>query len=105
MSEHPSSGQLGKCIGILPDNGSIYSPCDGTIVSIAETKHAVTIHSDEGEDYLVHVGIDTVKLAGKGFEVLVSEGDRISRAQHIMNADLAAITQAGYSTMVILVKL
>ena len=109
MNEIPdtvfSSGQLGKCIGILPDNGNIYSPCDGTIVSIAETKHAVTIHSDEGEDYLVHVGIDTVKLAGKGFEVLVAEGDRVSRSQQLMKADLATITQAGYSTMVILVKL
>ena len=100
-----SSGQLGKCIGILPDNGSIFSPCDGTIVSIAETKHALTIRSDEGEEYLIHVGIDTVKLAGKGFRVLVGEGVPVRKSQKIMEANLDFIRKSGFSPMVIMVKL
>lgn len=100
-----SSGRLGKCVGIIPENGDIYSPCEGTVISIAETKHAVTIRSDNGEELLIHVGIDTVKLGSRGFEVLVTEGERIKRTQKIMKADLDIITSAGFSTMVILVKL
>ena len=109
MNEIPdpvfSSGQLGKCVGILPENGSIYSPCDGTLVSIAETRHAVTVRSDEGGEYLLHVGLDTVKLGGRGFTVLVREGERVSRMQKLMEADLDLIRKSGYSTMVIVVKL
>lgn len=109
MNEIPdpvfSTGQLGECIGILPDSGSIFSPCDGILVSIAETKHAVTIRSDKGEEYLIHAGIDTVKLGGKGFDVLVREGDPVSRAQRIMDIDIDLLRNSGYSPMVILVKL
>ncbi len=109
MAEIPdpvfSSGQLGECVGILPEDGSIWSPCDGTIINIAETKHAVTILSDNGEELLIHVGIDTVKLSGKGFEVLVMEGEHVNRTQKIMEADLEFIRKEGYSTIVILAKL
>ena len=100
-----SSGQLGKCIGILPDHGSVFSPCDGTLTAIAQTKHAVTVRSDSGEEYLIHVGIDTVKIGGEGFRVLIKEGERVYRAQKIMEADLGLIEKRGYSPMVILVKL
>lgn len=109
MNEIPdpvfSTGQLGKCVGIIPDNGNIYSPCDGTIVTVIETKHAVTISSDDGKDYLLHVGIDTVKLGGKGFNVLVNEGEHVSKSQKIMETDLDIIKESGYSTMVISVML
>ena len=109
MNEIPdtvfSTGQLGECIGILPDNGSIFSPCSGTITHIAETGHAVTIRSDAGEEYLLHIGIDTVKLGGKGFDVLVREGERVNSSQKIIEADLDFIRASGYSTMVIVVKL
>ena len=109
MNEIPdpvfSSGQLGECIGILPDNGRIYSPCSGTILHIAETGHAVTVRSDEGEEYLLHIGIDTVRLGGKGFDVLVREGEHVNSAQMIMEADLDLIRENGYSTMVIMVRL
>ena len=109
MNEIPdpvfSSGQLGECIGILPDNGSIFSPCSGTVTHIAETGHAVTVRSDEGGEVLLHVGIDTVKLGGKGFDVLVREGERVNSSQKIMEADLDIIRESGYSPMVIMVKL
>lgn len=109
MNEIPdpvfSSGQLGECIGILPNNGSIFSPCNGTILHIAETRHAVTIRSDNGEEYLLHIGIDTVRLGGKGFDILVREGEHVSSAQKIMEADLDLIKENGYSTIVIMVRL
>ena len=109
MNEIPdsafSSGTLGKCVGILPDNGNIWAPCDGTITGVTETKHAVTMRSDAGNEYLIHVGIDTVKLSGKGFNVLVKEGERVSKSQKIMEADLDVIKDAGFSPMVIIVKL
>lgn len=100
-----SSGQLGKCVGIIPDNGNIYAPCDGTVVGVAETLHAVTIRSDSGAEYLLHIGINTVELGGKGFNVLVSEGERINKSQKIIEADLDLIKGNGYSTMVIVVNL
>ena len=100
-----ASGKLGKCVGIIPDNGSIYAPCDGTVVSIAQTLHALTIRSDDGKEYLIHVGINTVNLSGKGFTVLVNEGERIQKTQKIIEADLELIKENGYSAMVILVKL
>ena len=109
MNEIPdpvfSSGQLGECIGILPNNGSIYSPCSGTILHIAETGHAVTVRSDKDEEYLLHIGIDTVRLGGKGFTVLVREGEHVNSAQKIMEADLDLIKENGYSTVVIMVRL
>ena len=109
MNEIPdpvfSSGQLGECIGILPNNGIIFSPCSGTILHIAETRHAVTLRSDNGEEYLLHIGIDTVKLGGKGFNILVCEGEHVNSAQKIMEADLDLIKENGYSTIVIMVRL
>ncbi len=100
-----SSGQLGKCIGIIPENGNIYAPFDGTVVGIAQTLHALTVRADSGEEYLLHIGINTVELGGKGFKVLVGEGERVSKSQKIMEADLELIKESGYSTMVIIVKL
>lgn len=109
MNEIPdpvfSSGQLGMCVGILPQDGKIYAPCDGVIAGIAETKHAVTIKADDGSELLIHAGIDTVKLGGSGFSVLVSEGDRITRSQHIMDMDRNVVQSAGLSDIIILARL
>lgn len=99
-----SSGSLGKCIGILPKNGSVYAPCDGVITSIAETKHAVTIENTEGETILIHVGIDTVSLKGKGFELKAAVGDNVSAGQLLLEADIEMIKNAGLSPMIIVAK-
>ena len=99
-----SSGSLGQCVGILPDNGDIYAPCNGRVSSVAETKHAMTITRADGSEILVHAGIDTVKLKGKGFNVLVSEGDQVKRDQKIMEVDIELIKKEGYSPMVIIVN-
>ena len=99
-----SSGTLGRCFGILPDKGSIFSPCSGTIVEIAETKHAVTISDEAGKTVLIHVGIDTVSLGGKPYTIYGKVGDRVTEGQKIMDADLDMIRKAGLSPMVVVVR-
>ena len=98
-----STGMLGKCMGVIPNSGDIYAPCDGKVYMIAQTKHAIGIMSDYGNDVLVHVGIDTVTLGGKGFTVLVSEGEQVTKGTLMMQVDLEVIKKAGLSDMVITV--
>ena len=93
-----SGGMLGKCMGIIPDNGNVYAPCDGEVYMIAETKHAIGIMSDYGNDVLIHVGIDTISLGGKGFDVLVSENDRETKL------DAADLTDGKIGILSIMVK-
>ena len=100
-----SSGTMGECMGILPDDGIICAPCDGVVSGIAQTRHAITFTADGGREILVHVGIDTVTLGGKGFTVLTREGAAVSRGEKVMQADLDIIRAAGLSPMVITVCL
>ena len=92
-----SSGMLGNGFAVVPSAGTIYSPIDGKIQSITDTRHAYTIHSDDGLDILVHVGIDTVKLGGDGFISLVEPGDTVRAGDMIARADLKKIKSSGLS--------
>lgn len=98
-----STGVLGKCIGVIPTSDKVFSPCDGTVTMIADTLHAVGIQSDDGADILVHVGINTVTLGGKGFDLKVKVGDRVKKGQDIMLADFELIKASGLDTTVITV--
>ena len=100
-----SGGELGRCVGIFPENGEIYAPCDGVIVSAAATKHAVTLESTEGKQYLIHAGIDTVKLDGKGFTVSVKDGETVQKGKLLMRMDLSVVREAGLSPVVVLAEL
>ena len=100
-----SQGTLGPCFGIMPSKGNIYAPVAGVISYIADSKHAITITTDEGNTVLVHVGIDTAKLGGAPFRLHVQEDMRVDQNQLILEADLRAIKQAGLSPMVIIVRL
>lgn len=71
---------LGDGIAVDPTEGTVYSPVDGTIFQIAHTFHAMGIESDDGLEILVHLGIDTVKLEGKGFQSFVEVGQKVKRA-------------------------
>ncbi|RDW17367.1 PTS glucose transporter subunit IICBA [Oceanobacillus arenosus] len=92
ISEVPDPVFSGKMMGdgfaIAPTHGTIVSPVDGKIVNLFPTKHAIGIESDAGREILIHVGIDTVKLEGKGFEALVVQDDRVVKGQPILNVDL-----------------
>ena len=104
LSEVPdeafASGILGVGVAIEPSGGTVCSPTDGVIESITETGHAYTIHSKDGLDILVHIGIDTVTLGGKGFLPMVKEGYRVKGGDVIARADLDAIRAAGLSTVI-----
>ena len=98
-----SSGVIGSCIGILPENGHILAPCDGAVVEIADTSHALTFRTDDGMEILLLVGIDTFTLSGDGLRSLVGEGERVTKGQPVMEADLEKIRAAGLSPIVITV--
>lgn len=88
-AEEIASGAMGDGIAIMPSKGEVYAPCDGIVGAVYHTGHAIGINSDQGAEVLVHVGVETVKLAGKGFEVLVQEGERVKAGQLIMKFDMA----------------
>lgn len=83
-----SEKMLGDGAAIKPDNGDIFSPVNGTITDITDTKHAFCITTDDGTDVLLHVGINTVNLKGEGFEVYVSSGDHIKAGTKLAKVDL-----------------
>ncbi len=94
-----SAGMLGEGIGIIPSDGSFVSPVKGTVVDITPTLHAYSLLSDEGAEILLHIGIDTVELKGKGFENLVNVGDRVDVGTPLAKVDLGVIRNEGYSTV------
>lgn len=98
-----SKGLLGKGVAIRPEENSIYSPVTGEVVTILESKHAIGLRSTDGVELLIHIGIDTVNLKGEPFEVFVKAGDQISAGQLLIEADFAAIRNAGYDDTVIVV--
>ena len=100
-----SQGVLGKCFGVYPEDGIVYAPVSGEVENIADSLHAITICTEAGEHVLVHVGLDTVNLHGKGFEPQVKPGQKVNTNDILTKFDLQAITSAGYSPMVITVLL
>jgi PTS system beta-glucosides-specific IIC component len=98
-----SSGVMGPGAGIEPVNGTIVAPVSGTVVAAMGSGHAFGIRTDDGLEVLVHVGIDTVQMKGRGFTAAVAQGARVSAGQQLVSADLDAIRAAGHPATVILV--
>ena len=94
---------MGDGIVIFPTEGDVYSPCDATIQFVFDTKHAIGLTSSEGIDILIHAGIDTVKLGGKGFNVLVENGQKVEKGAKLMEIDLQYIKENAPSDAVPLV--
>jgi glucose-specific phosphotransferase system IIA component len=88
---------LGKGACIMPEGGKIFAPLDGIIEMVFDTKHAISLKSTGGIEVLIHCGIDTVKLDGKGFAIHVKEGDSVKIGQLLLEYDKGVITDAGYS--------
>ena len=89
---------MGDGCVVVPADGTLVSPCDGTVSLVADTGHAVGLVSDQGAEILIHIGIDTVNLAGKPFAAYVKPGDRVGAGQPLMDVDLEQIKAAGLST-------
>lgn len=94
---------MGPSVGIQPAEGKVYAPFDGSVTMVFPTKHAVGITSDDGIELLIHVGVDTVNMEGKGFDSKVGQGDKIEKGQLLMTFDRNEIKEAGYSDTVVVV--
>ena len=94
---------MGDGYALRPNGTSIYSPVDGEVVMVADTKHAVGIKTKEGLEILVHMGIDTVALDGAGFEIFVKEGDTINKDTKIASMDLDLIKEEGKETDIMVI--
>ena len=99
-----ASEMLGTTVAVEPADGKIVAPCDGEVINIFDTGHAVCMTTKAGGELLIHVGIDTVKMEGKGFTKKVSDGASVKAGDVLIEADLDTIRAAGYpaTTMFIL---
>ncbi len=95
---------LGKTIAIEPSDGEIVSPISGTIEVLFPTKHAFAVRSKDGTGYLVHVGIDTVNLNGKGFISLKNQGDKVKAGEVVLKVDLATVKESCPITTMLIVS-
>ena len=88
---------LGKGIAIIPSEGKVYAPFDGTVITLFPTKHAIGIVSDNGCEVLIHIGMNTVQLNGKYFTSHVQQGDKVKKRQLLVEFDIDHILQEGYN--------
>ncbi|MBS6560268.1 MAG: glucose PTS transporter subunit IIA [Clostridiales bacterium] len=94
-----SEKMLGNGIAVEPEEGTIMAPFDGTIAAVFDTKHAIGLVSNTGLELLIHIGIDTVQLNGKYYDIKVKNGDQIKKGDVIGTVDLEAIRSEGYRTV------
>lgn len=90
-----SEKMVGDGIAIIPTEKVVVAPCDGKVVQIFPTNHAIGIESTSGLDLLIHIGIDTVDLKGEGFKRLVEEGDTVKQGDPILEVDIERVKELG----------
>ena len=98
-----SAGALGQAVGVIPEagEGTVVSPVAGTVISVAKTGHAYGIKTADGIEILVHIGIDTVKMKGEGFEPLVDKKQEVTEGTELARVNFAAVKAAGFDPTVI----
>ena len=94
---------LGKTVGFIPISKEIVAPCNGVLEVMFSTGHAFAIRMKDGTGVLVHVGINTVDLDGKGFNVHVKQGSHVKAGQKIVDVDLEMVKEAGYDPKTMLI--
>ncbi len=94
-----STKVLGEGAAVEPTEGRLFSPCNGRVETVFDTKHAINIVSEDGAEILLHIGIDTVKLGGKFFEAHVSDGQKIRKGDLLITFDIEEIRKAGFKTV------
>lgn len=97
---------MGKTVAIEPTSGEIVSPVNGTLEAVFPTGHAFGVRGKDGTGYLVHIGIDTVSMNGKGFKVLKKQGDSVKAGELVVKVDLKEVEAAGHpkTTMIIVTE-
>ena len=99
-----SSGMLGEGLAIIPDEGMVYAPADGTATALMQdSKHACGLVMDNGMELILHVGLDTVNMKGDGFSYLVTEGQKVKAGDPLIRFDREKIKKAGYPDTIICV--
>ncbi|UZD74057.1 beta-glucoside-specific PTS transporter subunit IIABC [Bacillus siamensis] len=94
-----SGGMMGKGFAILPEEGAAVSPVEGRVTAVFKTKHAIGITSARGAEILIHIGLDTVRLDGRHFEMHVKEGDAVAPGDLLITFDIEEIKAAGFDMM------
>ncbi len=92
---------MGEGFGVVPSEEKIYSPVEGTVESVFKTKHAIGLKTADGLEVMVHMGLDTVELNGKPFDILVNEGDKVKVHDPIATMDINQVRDAGKETVVL----
>ncbi|WP_182187517.1 PTS glucose transporter subunit IIA [Pectinatus frisingensis] len=102
-----SSKMMGDGFAVEPENDTITAPCDGVIAVLAKTKHAIAIQSKEGVQILIHIGLDTVELNGRGFTAYVEQGAGVKRGDKLITFDRDYIKNQGkpLTTMLVLTNM
>lgn len=99
-----STGMMGAGYAVEPANGDIYAPVEAKIISIFPTKHAIGLKTKEGQEILIHLGIDTVELEGEGFEIFAKEGEQVDATTKLVTMDLAFLKEKGkQATVMVLI--
>ena len=100
-----ASRALGEGVGIQPADSTVVAPVSGVLQTVAETGHAFGIKTDDGVEVLVHVGIDTVKMNGEGFDVKVKANEHVNAGDNLVVVDFDKVKEAGYSTTTLMTVL
>ena len=98
-----SQKMMGDGFAIIPSENTVISPLSGTVDVVFPTKHAIGIKSNTGIEFIIHIGIDTVKLNGEGFTSYVEQGQKISQGEKLVTFDLDLIKSKGYDTSVMVI--
>ncbi len=91
-----SEKMLGDGLAVAPETGEVVAPCDGTLSYVPDTAHAVALTGPHGLEILIHVGLDTVNLAGKGFTAHVKTGDTVKKGQRLISFDKEDLAAQGF---------
>ena len=98
-----ASEEMGKGVGIEPENGKVYAPFDGNVDAVFPTGHLVGLSDGNGAEVLIHIGVDTVKLEGKGFTTYVAQGDKVKKGDLLVEFDVELLKKEGYDTTVMFI--
>ena len=98
-----ASEAMGKGVGIEPENGKVYAPFDGNVDAVFPTGHLVGLSDGNGAEVLIHIGVDTVKIEGKGFTTYVSQGDKVKKGDLLVEFDVELLKKEGYDTTVMFI--
>ncbi|MFE8701354.1 PTS glucose transporter subunit IIA [Cytobacillus sp. FJAT-54145] len=95
-----SEKMMGEGVAVMPTEGNVYAPVDGTIIQVAPTKHAIGISAKDGSEILIHVGLETVALKGEGFQVAVEVGEKVSVGSLLMEVDWDIVKSKAKSSVI-----